>query len=120
MRSTDPAGTRAMGGLAAAALASTAEAPFVVGYDPAGTRYSGQWVYVDPVNGTLTPGAAMVATSLAAAKAVAPAARARNVSTAVQAVYLANRSLPAANGGSSASRAADGARFGTLVGDAAV
>jgi hypothetical protein len=107
MRSTDTAGTRDCSALASAGLASAAAAPFIVGYDPAGTRYSNAFVYVDPA-GTVTPSAAMVATTLAGAKAVAQASRAANVSVAVQAGYLANRTLAAANGGASATRSVDG------------
>jgi hypothetical protein len=107
MRSTDVAGTRDCSVLASAGLATQAAAPFVIGYDPAGTRYSNAFVYVDPA-GTTTPSAAMVATTLAGAKAVAPALRAANISVGVQAGYLANRTLAAANGGASAARSVDG------------
>jgi hypothetical protein len=110
MRTTDQAGTRLMTNLRTDGYAVAAQSPWVIGYDPAGTRYGQQWVYVDPVNGTTTASAAMVATTLAGAKAVAPASRARNTSTALQALYLQNRTLAAANGQASATRSADGAR----------
>ncbi|WP_439532091.1 hypothetical protein [Polymorphobacter sp.] len=111
MRSTDPAGTRSMTDLRIVGRGSGAETPLVVGHDPAGDRYSSQWVYVDAANGTTLASAAMVATSLAGAKAVSPASRPANVTTAMQALYLQNRTLPAANGGSSFSRSCDGARI---------
>lgn len=108
MRSTDPAGTRSMTGLATAGYNDGAQRPHVVGYDPAGTRYGGQFVFVDPA-GTTTASAAMVQSSRAAAKALAVGSRPADVSTALQAIYLTNRTMAAANGGASASRAADGA-----------
>jgi hypothetical protein len=111
MRSTDPAGTRSMATLRLDGFLATAVAPFVIGYDPAGTRYSQAFAYVDPVNGTAAAAAAMVATTLAGAKAVAPAARPRTISTALQACALVNRALPAANGQASAARACDGLRI---------
>lgn len=111
MRSTDPAGTRSMATLRLDGHLATAVAPLVIGYDPAGTRYSQAFAYVDPVNGTATAAIAMVATTLAGAKAVAPAARPRTISTALQAYALVNRTLPAANGQASAARACDGLRI---------
>lgn len=116
MRSTDTAGTRSMTGMATAALSTAAAAPWVIGYDPAGTRYSSWFAYVDPVNGTLTASAAMITASHAAAKAIAPASRPVSVAVAVQAMYLVNRTLSAANGGSSATRAADGLKIRLAVG----
>lgn len=107
MRTTDPAGTRSMTGLATAGFGHSAETPSVIGYDPASTRYGGQWIFVDPA-GTTTASAAMVAPSLAAAKAVPAAQRPANINTAIQAGYLANRALPAANGQAATSRAIDG------------
>lgn len=108
MRSTDPAGTRSLTGLATAGYDDGAQRPHVVGYDPAGTRYAGQFLFVDPA-GTTTPSAAMVQASRAAAKGLSVGSRPANLTTAVQALYLANRTLAAANGGASASRATDGA-----------
>lgn len=116
MRSTDPAGTRVMTGLNMAARSTTAATPYVVGYDPGAARYGNQWVVLDPVNGTATAAAGMVQTTLALAKAVAPASRARNLHTALQALWLANRTLPAANGGTSITRSCDGARIVLLPG----
>ena len=110
MRSTDPAGTRSMTGLATAGYGSKAETPFVIGYDPVGTRYAGQVLYIDPA-GTATASAAMVKTDLVGAKALATASRPATISTALQALYLANRALPAANGQTAAVRATDGARL---------
>jgi hypothetical protein len=108
MRTTDPAGTRPMATLRTDGVSSNPAAPWVIGYDPAGNRYSQQFVLVDPVNGTGTASAAMVASTLAAARAVAPASRARDINTACQAGYLANRTLPAANGQASQTRSIDG------------
>lgn len=108
MRSTDAAGTRSMSGLATAGYDDGAQRPHVVGYDPAGTRYGGQYLFVDPA-GTASASAAMVQASHAAAKALPAGSRPATLSTAVQALYLANRTLAAANGGASASRATDGA-----------
>jgi hypothetical protein len=108
MRTTDPAGTKLMTNARTDGFSTAAEAPWVIGYDPAGTRYSQQFAFVDPVNGTVTAAAGMVATTLADAKAVAPASRPRDVSTAVQAGYLANRTLAAANGQASQTRSIDG------------
>lgn len=109
MRSTDPAGTRPMTTLRTDGFRTTAEAPFVIGHDPAGTRYSAQFAYVDPVAGSVTASAAMVQSTLADAKA-APS-RPRDILTAIAAVALVNRTLPAANGQAAATRAPDGARI---------
>jgi hypothetical protein len=111
MRTTDPAGTRTMTNLRNTCIASSATAPWSISYDPTGARYGQQWVYVDPVNGTLTAAVGMIATTLSGAKAVAPASRPRTVTTAMQALYLQNRSLAAANGQAAVSRAASGARL---------
>jgi hypothetical protein len=111
MRSTDPAGTKAMGALPVDARGAGAQVPFVVAYDPDGDVYNNRWVVVDAVNGTTTASAAMVATTLAGAKAVAPASKPQNINCALQALYLQNITLPAMNGASSVTRAADGARI---------
>lgn len=116
MRSTDTAGTRSMTGLASAGLSSNAAAPFVIGYDPAGTRYSNMFAFVDPVNGTVTASAAMVAASHAAAKAIAAASRPKDVTTALQAGYLFSRALAAGNGGSAAVRSVDGYKIRLAAG----
>ncbi|MEY2883073.1 MAG: hypothetical protein RL490_797, partial [Pseudomonadota bacterium] len=108
MRSTDPFGSRAMASLRTDSLSVNAASPFVVPYDPAGTRYGQMWTYVDAVNGTNVASAAMVATTLAGAKAVAAASRPRDITTAIQAGYLANRTLPAANGLAAQTRSIDG------------
>lgn len=108
MRSTDPVGTRSMASLRTDGWSAAAEAPFVIGHDPAGTRYGAMWAYVDPVNGTTTASAAMVQASLAAAKGVAPASRPRDINTARQAGYLFNRTLAAANGQAAQTRSLDG------------
>ncbi|TRW14368.1 hypothetical protein [Glacieibacterium frigidum] len=115
MRSTDPAGTRSMTGLATAGYGDSAQRPHVVGYDPAGTRYAGQYLFVDPA-GTTTASLAMVQPSHAAAKALALGSRPANITTAIQALYLANRTLTAANGGASALRATDGAMIRLAAG----
>lgn len=105
MRPTDPAGTKAMGNLRGDGWSGKAQAPFVVAYDPTGARYHMTTVYVDYTNGSTTPATGMVATatteaaSLTAAKAVAPAARAKDVLTALQAVQLTSPWFPGtANG----------------------
>ncbi len=108
MRTTDTAGTKSMTSLTSAANDLAAAAPHAVCYDPAGTRYSNRFVFVDSVNGTTTASAAMVATTLAGAKAVAAASRPQNVNTAIQALYSQNITLSAANGGSSYTRSCDG------------
>ncbi len=108
MRSTDPAGSRSMANLRSDGYAVDAQSPWVIGHDPAGTRYSAMWAFVDPANGTATASAAMVQPSLAAARAVAPAARPRDINTARQAGYLANRTLAAANGQAAQTRSLDG------------
>ena len=93
----------------AGSFVNTADAPLVMAYDPAGTRYAPAYVVCDPVNGTATASAAMVQSSLAAAKAVAAASKPVSVTCALQAIYLANRSAAAANGGAAISRMADNA-----------
>ena len=112
MRPTDTAGTKSMTNLATSsasygagdAVLGQAQAPFAVAWDPTGARYPYKCVYVDFVNGTATASVAMIgsgtsdATALAAAKAIAPAARAKDAATAVEALRLANFSFPAANG----------------------
>ncbi len=107
MRPTDTAGTKSMATLASDGLNTAAASPFVIGYDPAGSRYSNAFVYVDPA-GTATASVTMVATTLAGARAVPQASRANSVSVAVQAGYLANRTLAAANGGAAVTRSVDG------------
>lgn len=86
-----------------------ADAPLMMAYDPVGTRYPPAYVVCDPVNGTTTASAGMVQPSLAAAKAVAAASKPANVGVALNAIYQANRSATAANGGSALTRMADGA-----------
>lgn len=94
---------------ASGSFVTTADAPLVMAYDPAGTRYPAAWVVCDPVNGTATASAAMVQTSLAAAKAIAAASKPISVACAIQALYLANRSATAANGQAALTRMTDGA-----------
>lgn len=108
MRSTDPSGQRSMSGLNTAAYNAAAQSPWVIGYDPLGNRYSNQFAYIDPVNGSTVPNAKMIAASRQAAKAVSPALRPRDVATAVQAARLTARPLPAANGGLAAINSVDG------------
>ncbi len=94
-----------------AGLSVDALSPLHVAWDPAGTRYPEAHVYIDPA-GTTTASAAMVQATLADAKnpAIVPvASRAANWNTALQAIYLANRTIAAANGRSSITRAADNA-----------
>ena len=110
MRSTDGLGTRSMAALDIAGYGAAAATPFVVGYDPVGTRYAGAVLFIDPA-GTVTPSAAMVQPDLASAKALSVGTRPRDVSTAVQALSLSLRTLPAANGQAPRSRSCDGARL---------
>lgn len=105
VRSTDPLGTRSMAGLQTLSFQTSAERPMAVAWDPAGTRYPPAFVMLDPVGGTATAAAGMVQGTLAAAKAVA--VKALNVSTALQACYLANRGAPAANGQAALTRMTD-------------
>ncbi len=114
---TDPAGTRAMTALSTDGFKGAAQAPFAVAYDPTGGRYPFACVYVDFTNGTTIASAAMVgagssdATALSAARGVVPGARAKDVTTAVQALYLANLSFGAANGQPAQARILDGQRI---------
>ena len=96
-----------MSGLATASFNTPAQTPFVVAWDPGGTRY-GSFAVLDPVNGTTTASAAQVQSTLALARGVAAASKPRDVATAMQAGYLANRGLSAANGQASQTRALDG------------
>jgi hypothetical protein len=88
-----------------------AQSPLHVVYDPAGTMFPQAHVYIDKDVGNLTANANMVFATLAAAKAAGATFWARNVGVANQAVYLANRTIPAANGVASFSRAGDNALF---------
>ena len=112
MRSTDAAGTRSMSGLGTAGFATMAQSPFVVAWDPAASRYGDRFVCVDPA-GTTTASAVTVAASWAAAKA---GTRAANLTTAIQAGYLNNRSLAAANGQPLKARSVDGLQIGLVAG----
>ena len=69
--------------------------PHCISYDPAGALYPRRHVVVDAATGTSTAASVTVATDLAGAKTGTPAA---DVITAIQALYLANVSLPARNG----------------------
>ncbi len=84
---------------------TAAERPLMVAWDPAGTRYAPQHVYVDPVGGSTTASTNMLYSTLAAAKA---GNRAANISTAIQAMRLSTRALSAANGYGAESNALDG------------
>jgi len=64
-------------------------------WDPAGTRYGGRHVYIDPVNGTTTPASVTIGATHAAAKAVT---RAANNLVAMFALSDQNVAIPAANG----------------------
>jgi hypothetical protein len=111
MRPTDTAGTRSMATLRADARSVNAAAPYVVGYDPAGTRYGAMFAYLDPVSGTTTAAAGMVQTTLAGAKAVTAASRPKDINTALEAGYLFNRTLAAANGQAAITRSIDGMKL---------
>lgn len=93
MRTTDPAGTKTMVSINFLGFASSAEAPYVIGYDPAGTRYTNVYAFIDPVNGSVTSSAAMIAATPALAKAVAPASRPRDITTAQRALRNLSRTL---------------------------
>jgi hypothetical protein len=108
MRSTDTAGTRSMTNLRLDGVATKAESPWVIGYDPAGTRYSNQFAFIDPVNGSATAAVGMIATSRAAAKAITATSRPKDVMTAIQAASLTLRTQAAANGQASAIKSIDG------------
>ncbi len=105
MRSTDAAGTRSMTNLGTTGFGTAAQSPFTVAWDPAGTRYNPGTIFIDPVGGTTTASTVTIGTTLTAAKA---GTAARDVSTAIQAGYLANKSLSAANGQAAQSRSVDG------------
>ena len=111
MRSTDPAGTRVTSGLGATGVVGAvgAEEPLVLANDPAGTFYGDRWVMVDPVGGSATASTAMVGASLTLAKAVTT--KARDVNTALQALWLLNKTFPAANGQSASGRTYAGAKI---------
>ncbi|WP_426165836.1 hypothetical protein [Sandarakinorhabdus sp. DWP1-3-1] len=108
MRSTDPAGTRSMAALGTAGIGAAAAIPFVIGYDPAGTRYGGRFIYVNPASTQTTSNATMVKSSLAAAKAEPLSNQPGNLQTAFNAIYNLNRSQAAANGQAASARAGDG------------
>jgi hypothetical protein len=81
-------------------------APLHVCWDPDGTRYGQQHIFIDPILGTTTPGNVTIGATLAAAKAGTPAA---NQFVALNAIQGLNRTLPAANGMAGGTRSADGA-----------
>ena len=120
MRSTDAAGTRSMATLRSDGFSVDAAAAWVIGHDPTGTRYNSQFAFVDPVNGTTTAAAGMVQSTLVAAKAVAAASRPKDINTALQAGYLANRTLAAANGQTLQTRSVDGMQIVLAAGTHAV
>ncbi len=72
-----------------------ADIPLQVCWDPAGTRYGGRHIYIDPVNGTTSASLVTVGATLAAAKAGTPAA---NNLTALYALADQSVVIPAANG----------------------
>lgn len=89
-----------------AGFAFEAEKPLHIIWDPAGTFMPEAHVYVDPVNGTNVAKSVTVAPTLAAARA---GVRAASPSVAAQAIYLAARNVPAANGRPGSARAGDNA-----------
>ena len=91
-------------GLSTASFQTKAEAPFVVAWNPGNQRYAPAFVYVDPYAGSPDP-AAVIVSGNAAYAATAPA---RDLTTACQAVNLANRSAMAANGQPAQTHMADG------------
>lgn len=82
-----------------------AEVPFMCAWDPGRTLFGQRYVMVDAATGTTTASASMVQPTLAQAKAQVPAA---TLSVAMQAIYLANISIPAANGYAASARAVAG------------
>jgi hypothetical protein len=76
-------------------------------YDPADTLYPPAYVACNPVNGTAVALAAMVQSSIAAAKAAPAAQKPANDMCALQAIYLASRSAAAADGQAAISRIID-------------
>lgn len=104
-RSTDPGQTRSMAALGTAGYAPRAETPFVVAWDPLGTRYRPRFIYVDPASGTTTA-ASVVVSETAETAAAGPCAL--NIATALAAAYRADHALGAANGQPAQSRALDG------------
>ncbi len=105
VQKSDAAGTRSMTGLGTAGLSTGAFVPFVVAYDPAGTWITPRFVDVDEVNGTATAASVTVGATAAAAAAGTPA---NSVNVAVQAMYLANVTVAAANGQAAIARSIDG------------
>lgn len=93
-------------GLSAASYGTAAELPFTVAWNPGKTRYPPAFVYVDHLLG-LTDPTAVKLSSDASVAAAGPFAR--DVTTAMQAVFLAKRSAPAANGQPAIVNMADGA-----------
>lgn len=69
--------------------------PHCISYDPAASLYPRRYVFVNAATGTSTAASVTVGTTHAAAKAGTAAI---DVLTAIQALYLANTSLPARNG----------------------
>lgn len=106
MRSTDN-GT-GMTALATVATETPSQRPDCVAYDPAGTRYrtGADYICIDPA-GTSTAASVTIASSWAAAKA---GTRAANFGVALNAAYLANRSI------SGLTRPLDGMMFGFIAG----
>jgi hypothetical protein len=96
-----------------AGYSTAAARPVMVAWDPAGTRYAPGHIFVDPATGTTTPASVTVGATLAAAKA---GTRAASVSVAMQAGYLLNRTLAAANGFASKTRSLDGLIITLAVG----
>lgn len=89
---------------AADGLPTAWAAPLMLSYDPSGTLYPNSHVYVNAETGTATASAVTVGATLVAAKAGTAAV---DVQTALQALYLANYTLPIRNGWASATRVLD-------------
>jgi hypothetical protein len=96
-------------------LGHGAEKPLMILWDPDGTHMPEAHVVVNAVTGTTNPSAVTVAPTLKAARAGVPA---QSVSVAAQAIWLANRTIPAANGWPASTHAGDNAII-TLVAGAA-
>jgi len=87
-------------------LAFSAQKPVHVVWDPLGTHMPEAHVYVEPNRGSSNPALVTVGNSLFSAKLGIAAS---NPSVAAQAIWLANRRIPAANSWPESTRAGDNA-----------
>jgi len=99
----------------APSLGYGAEKPLMLLWDPEGTHMPEAHVMVNAATGTSNPSLVTVAGTLDAARAGVPA---QSVSVAAQAIWLANRVVPAANGWPASLRAGDNAIIALAPGTA--